>query len=121
MIGIEPSELVFVAEYCGGGFGGKASSYPLMALPALMSKKMGGRPALLRVSRNEEYDNGMARAGFQGYAKFGFADNGKLIAADVYVVQDLGRRAAFPTSTTSATRQRSSSSPRTCGSGRCRC
>ena len=46
LIGIEPSELVFVAEFCGGGFGGKATSYPLMALPALMSKKMGGRPAL---------------------------------------------------------------------------
>jgi len=95
MIGIEPSNLVFVAEYCGGGFGGKAASYPLMALPALVSKKMGGRPCLLRVSRNQEYDNGMARAGFQGWVKLGFAADGKLLAADVYMVQDLGPTNGF--------------------------
>lgn len=95
LIGIEPKDLVFVAEFCGGGFGGKASAYPLMALPALVSKKVGGRPCLLRVSRNQEYDNGMARAGFQGYAKFGFAEDGKLLAADVYIVQDLGPTNGF--------------------------
>lgn len=95
LIGIEPKDLVFVAEYCGGGFGGKASAYPLMALPALMSKKMGGRPAMLRVSRAEEYYNGYARAGFQGWAKLGFREDGRLIAADVFVVQDLGTTTGF--------------------------
>ncbi|HSM41595.1 MAG TPA: molybdopterin cofactor-binding domain-containing protein, partial [Afifellaceae bacterium] len=95
LIGIEPSDLVFVAEYCGGGFGGKGGAYPLMALPALMSKKLGGRPCLLRVSRPEEYHNGYARAGFQGWAKMGFAENGKLLAVDIYVVQDLGNTNGF--------------------------
>ncbi len=96
LIGIEMSDLVFVAEYCGGGFGGKATSYPLMALPALMSKKLGGRPCLARVSRAEEYYNGYARAGFQAWAKFGFRKDGRLIAADVFVVQDLGSTSGFP-------------------------
>ncbi len=96
LIGIELSDLVFVAEYCGGGFGGKATSYPLMALPALMSKKLGGRPCLVRVSRAEEYYNGYARAGFQAWAKFGFRKDGRLIAADIYVVQDLGSTSGFP-------------------------
>ncbi len=95
LIGIEASDLVFVAEFCGGGFGGKATSYPLMALPALMSKKMGGRPCLLRVSRAEEYENGYARAGFQAWAKFGFRADGRITAADVYVVQDLGSTTGF--------------------------
>jgi xanthine dehydrogenase molybdenum-binding subunit len=95
LIGITPAELVFHAEYCGGGFGGKAGAYPLMALPALMSKKMGGRPCLLRVSRHEEYYNGYARAGFQAWAKFGFRKDGRLVAADVYVVQDLGSTSGF--------------------------
>jgi len=95
LIGIDPSDLVFVAEYCGGGFGGKAGAYPLMALPALMSKKMGGRPTMLRVSRSEEYYNGYARAGFQGWAKMGFRADGRMIAADVYVVQDLGTTTGF--------------------------
>ena len=95
LIGIELSELMLVAEFCGGGFGGKATSYPLMALPALMSKKLGGRPCLLRVSRSEEYANGYARAGFQGHAKLGFRADGKMVAADVFVVQDLGRTSGF--------------------------
>ena len=96
LIGIELKDLVFVAEYCGGGFGGKAASYPLMVLPALMSKKLGGRPCLIRVSRAEEYDNGYARAGFQGYAKLGFREDGKMMAADIFVVQDLGSTSGFP-------------------------
>ncbi len=96
MLGIELKDLVFVAEYCGGGFGGKATSYPLMALPALMSKKLGGRPCLLRVSRVEEYNNGMARSGFQGWAKLGFTADGRVTAADIFVVQDLGPTSGFP-------------------------
>ena len=96
MLGIELKDLVFVAEYCGGGFGGKAVSYPLMVMPALMSKKLGGRPCLLRVSRVEEYNNGMARSGFQGWAKLGFAADGAVTAADIFVVQDLGPTSGFP-------------------------
>ena len=53
-IGIEPKDLVFVAEYCGGGFGSKIPGYPIMAVPALMSKKLG-RPVMMRVTRIEEY------------------------------------------------------------------
>jgi CO/xanthine dehydrogenase Mo-binding subunit len=96
LIGIELSDLVFVAEFCGGGFGGKGTTYPLMALPALVSKKIGGRPCLLRVSRIEEYHNGMARSGFQGWAKLGFGEDGRMLAADVFVVQDLGPTSGFP-------------------------
>ena len=96
MIGIELKDLVFVAEYCGGGFGGKGASYPLMALPALMSKKLGGRPCHMRVSRAEEYANGMARSGFQGWTKLGFASDGRITAADIFVVQDLGPTTGFP-------------------------
>ncbi len=95
MIGISPAELVFVAEFCGGGFGGKAGAYPLMVVPALLSKKMGGRPTMMRVSRAEEYYNGYARAGFQGWAKLGFSAEGRLTAADVFVVQDLGTTTGF--------------------------
>ncbi len=96
LIGIPPSDLVFVAEYCGGGFGGKAGGYPIMAMPALMSKKLGGRPCLLRVTRDEEYNNGYARAGFQGWAKMGFNESGRMVAADIFVVQDLGSTSGFP-------------------------
>ena len=68
LCGVEPADLVYVSEFCGGGFGSKGGAYPLMAIPALMSKKIG-RPVMMRVSRHEEYFMGSARAGFQGRAK----------------------------------------------------
>ena len=34
-IGIQPEDLVFIAEYCGGGFGSKIPGYPNMAIAAL--------------------------------------------------------------------------------------
>jgi xanthine dehydrogenase molybdenum-binding subunit len=49
-VGIEPSELVFIAETCGGGFGSKGGAYPIMPIPAHMSKKIN-RPVMLRISR----------------------------------------------------------------------
>jgi xanthine dehydrogenase molybdenum-binding subunit len=94
LIGIKPEELVVIAEYCGGGFGSKGGAYPLQALPALLSKKIG-RPVMMRVSRAEEYFHGSARLGFQGQVKLGFAADGKLLAADLYVVQENGASLSF--------------------------
>src|SRR6201996_9461505 len=88
-IGIKPDQLVFIAEYCGGGFGSKIPGYPNMAIAALMSKKIN-RPVMHRISRYEEYGIGSARPGFQGYIKMGFAPNGKMLAADLYIVQESG-------------------------------
>jgi xanthine dehydrogenase molybdenum-binding subunit len=93
-IGIKPAELVYIAEFCGGGFGSKGSAYPSMAVPALMSKKLG-RPVLMRVSRAEEYGIGRARSGFQGRVKLGFGLEGRLLAADMYIVQDSGAYTGF--------------------------
>src|SRR5690242_2866065 len=67
-IGIKPDQLVYVAEFCGGGFGSKGSAYPTMAIPALMSKKLN-RPVMMRVSRFEEYAIGSARNGLIGRVK----------------------------------------------------
>ena len=88
-IGIEPEQLVFVAEFCGGGFGSKGSAYPAQSIPAHMSKKIG-RPVMMRVSRSEEYYIGSARPGFQGRIKMGFRADGRLLAVDLYIVQENG-------------------------------
>jgi CO/xanthine dehydrogenase Mo-binding subunit len=88
-IGIEPNDLVFIAEYCGGGFGSKIPGYPIMAVPALMSKKLN-RPVMMRITRIEEYSLGTARPTFQGHAKLGFREDGRMLAADLYVVQENG-------------------------------
>jgi xanthine dehydrogenase molybdenum-binding subunit len=95
LIGIKPSDLNLVTEFCGGGFGGKGYSYPLMALPALMSKKLNGRPVIMRVSRAEEFYNGSARAAFQGWVKIGFSAKGRILALDSYIVQDNGSTSGF--------------------------
>jgi CO/xanthine dehydrogenase Mo-binding subunit len=94
MIGIETSDLIVVAETCGGGFGSKGNGYPLMALPAHLSRKIG-RAVMLRISRAEEYANGSARHGFQGRVRLGFREDGRLLAADLYVVQENGATKGF--------------------------
>ncbi|HEY8255337.1 MAG TPA: molybdopterin cofactor-binding domain-containing protein, partial [Rhizomicrobium sp.] len=91
-IGIPPENLVFIAEYCGGGFGSKIPGYPNMAIAALLSKKIN-RPLMHRITRTDEYGIGAARPGFQGYIKMGFGADGKLLAADMYLVQESGPHA----------------------------
>jgi CO/xanthine dehydrogenase Mo-binding subunit len=93
-IGIKPQDLVYVAEYCGGGFGSKAVPYPVMSIPAHMSKKTG-RPVLMRISRAEEYAIGTARPGFQGRIKIGFRADGRVTAVDLYVVHENGPNTGF--------------------------
>jgi CO/xanthine dehydrogenase Mo-binding subunit len=92
--GVEPKDLVFVAEYCGGGFGSKGNAYPEMAIPAHMSRKIN-RPVMMRISRHEEYAIGRGRAGFQGRIKVGFREDGRIIAMDAYVVAENGANIGF--------------------------
>jgi CO/xanthine dehydrogenase Mo-binding subunit len=94
LCGVEPADLVYVSEFCGGGFGSKGGAYPLMAIPALMSKKIG-RPVMMRISRHEEYFMGSARPGFQGRIKMGFAADGRVTAVDLYIVQENGPNQGF--------------------------
>jgi xanthine dehydrogenase molybdenum-binding subunit len=94
LVGIPPDQLVYISEFCGGGFGSKGSAYAVMAVPAHFSRLIG-RPCMLRVTRAEEYYLGSARAGFQGRAKLGFNAEGKMTAADVYIVQQSGAKNPF--------------------------
>jgi xanthine dehydrogenase molybdenum-binding subunit len=94
LIGIDPEDLVFIAEYCGGGFGSKGGAYPLMSIPAHMSRKTG-RPVMMRVSRAEEYVLGSARPGFQGRIRMGFRPDGRITAVDLYIVQENGPNQGF--------------------------
>lgn len=93
-IGISPQDLILVAEFCGGGFGSKGTAYPVMSIPAHLSKKTG-RPVMMRITRAEEYSIGSARPGFQGYAKMGFRADGRITAADIFVVQENGPNMGF--------------------------
>ena len=89
LLQIEPEDLVYVTEFCGGGFGSKGSAYPVMAIPAYMAKKTG-RPVLMRISRAEENFIGSCRPAFQGRIKIGFQPNGRITAVDLFIVQNNG-------------------------------
>ncbi len=89
LAGIEVDDLVYIAEYCGGGFGSKAGSYPLMGVAIQMAKK-AGRPVMLRINRAEEVLLGSSRPGFQGRIRMGFSADGRITATDLYIVQQNG-------------------------------
>lgn len=86
---MDPEDIVFVAEYTGGGFGSKISGHTSMQIPALLSRKIN-RPVMLRVTRYEENAFGRGRPGFQGSIKMGFRADGRVSAIDLFLVQDNG-------------------------------
>jgi CO/xanthine dehydrogenase Mo-binding subunit len=86
---VDPEEMTFVAEYCGGGFGSKIPGHTHMALAPRMSQKIG-RPVMHRVTRYEENYIGRARPGFQSWVKMGFRADGKVTAIDLIIVQESG-------------------------------
>ena len=71
-VGIEPTEVVLICEYTGGGFGSKGGGAVSMAIPALLSKKANA-PVMMRISREEESYIGRARTNMAGRATVGFA------------------------------------------------
>ena len=88
-LGMDMEDLVFIGEYCGGGFGSKVRGNLIMQVPALLSRKLN-RPVMLRITRAEETYLGRARPGFQARARFGFRSDGRMTALDLYVIQENG-------------------------------
>src|ERR1035437_783471 len=88
-LGIEPSNVVFISEYTGGGFGSKGTGAITLIIPALLSKKTNA-PVMMRTSREEEQYIGRARPGFHGRMKVGFSKEGRIMALDMFVICDNG-------------------------------
>ena len=88
-LNMDPSQIVLISEYTGGGFGSKATGYIFAIIPALLAKKAGA-PVMMRVSREEETFIGRARPGFQGRMKVGFSKDGRITALDMYVISNNG-------------------------------
>ena len=88
-VGIEPKDVVLICEYTGGGFGSKGGGAVSMAIPALLSKKANA-PVMMRISREEESYIGRARTNMAGRVKVGFSKDGKILALDLFIVQDSG-------------------------------
>src|SRR6202171_419182 len=88
-LNMNPSNVIFISEYTGGGFGSKVTGGVSMIIPALLSKKANA-PVMMRVSREEETFIGRARPGFQGRMKVGFSKEGRILAMDMFVISDNG-------------------------------
>ncbi len=89
LVGIEPTDVVVISEYTGGGFGSKITGDVSTVIPALLSKKANA-PVMMRISRDEEHYMGGARPALVGRVKAGFTKEGKLTALDLYVISDNG-------------------------------
>jgi CO/xanthine dehydrogenase Mo-binding subunit len=87
--GIEPTDVVLISEYTGGGFGSKIPGSLSMAIPALLSKKANA-PVMMRVTREEEHYIGRARPGLTSRIKVGFRKDGKITAIDLFVIAENG-------------------------------
>src|SRR5205807_3895571 len=71
-LGIDPSNVVFISEYTGGGFGSKITGDITLVIPALLSKKTNA-PVMMRISREEEHYIGRGRPSLLGRMKVGFS------------------------------------------------
>ena len=88
-LNMDPSKVVLISEYTGGGFGSKVTGGVSMIIPALLAKKTNA-PVMMRISREEETFIGRARPGFQGRMKVGFSAEGRITALDMFVISDNG-------------------------------
>jgi CO/xanthine dehydrogenase Mo-binding subunit len=88
-LNIDPTNVVVISEYTGGGFGSKITSAISAIIPAILSKKTGA-PVMMRISREEEHYIGRARPSLHGRLKVGFTKEGQITAIDMFVVCDNG-------------------------------
>ncbi|SVE37974.1 uncharacterized protein METZ01_LOCUS490828, partial [marine metagenome] len=86
-VGVEPDDVVVVAEYCGGGFGSKAAGSIQSGIPALLSQK-AGKPVMMRINRQEENFIGRSRPGMVSRIRIGLRSDGRMTAFDLFSVQD---------------------------------
>ena len=89
LAGVEPSDVVLINEFTGGGFGSKAAGYIQAQIPILLSKKIG-KPVMMRVTRRDETSFGRARPGVQARIKLGMRRDGRITAVDIHAIGDGG-------------------------------
>ena len=88
-LGLDQKDIVLISAYTGGGFGSKATGTITNVIPALLSKKLNA-PVQLRIDRETEHAIGGARPSVFGRLKIGFATDGRIVAADMFVVTENG-------------------------------
>jgi xanthine dehydrogenase molybdenum-binding subunit len=88
-LSLEPTDIVLISEYCGGGYGSKATGSVSDIIPALLAKKAGA-PVMMRLSREEEHSVGRARPAMHARMKVGFSKEGRITAIDMFTIVEGG-------------------------------
>ena len=88
-LSLEPTDIVLISEYCGGGYGSKATGSVTDIIPALLAKKTG-TPVMMRLSREDEHSVGRARPAMHSRTKVGFTKEGRITAIDMYTIVEGG-------------------------------
>jgi len=93
-LGVPIHKVNVVVPYVGGGFGGKAGLHwePLVVL---LSRKAGGRPVRLVMTREEQFNTTAVRQGFYARVKTGVKRNGKIVAEELLFLWDAGAYADY--------------------------
>jgi CO/xanthine dehydrogenase Mo-binding subunit len=93
-LGIPLHKINVQVPYVGGGFGGKAGIHwePLVVL---LSKKAGGRPVKLVMTREEQFNTTAVRQGLFARIKTGVKKNGKITAMEIEYIWDAGAYADY--------------------------
>jgi xanthine dehydrogenase molybdenum-binding subunit len=86
---VEPTDVVIISPYTGGGFGSKITGTVQYVIPALLSKKANA-PVMMRISREEEHFIGGARPSLHARLKVGFSKEGKILALDMFAIGENG-------------------------------
>ncbi len=92
--GIPHENIRVKVPYVGGGFGGKAGIH-LEPLCYVLSKKSGGRPVKLAMTREEEFNTMPSRQGLYSEFKTGVTRDGKITALQVKYYWDAGAYADY--------------------------
>lgn len=100
-LGVPMNMVNVVVPYIGGGFGGKAGLHwePLVVL---LSKKAGGKPVRLVMTREEQFYTTAVRQGFYAKIKMGVKRDGTVTAAEYLYVWDAGAYADYGVNITRA-------------------
>jgi len=93
-LGVPLNKISVYVPYVGGAFGGKAG-INFEPLVVLLSRKAGGRPVRLELSREEEFTTAPLRQAFYAWMKSGVKRDGKIIAEQIKFIYDAGAYADY--------------------------
>jgi len=86
---MDASKIRAIPMEIGGGFGGKTRTY-CEPVAALLSKKAGGRPVQLTMTRTEVLTSSGPASGIHSWGKIGAKNDGTIIAAQLRLLYEAG-------------------------------